>query len=102
MRRLLGRGLTAEELERVLRRYPGTWGTDGSSEPTRTKRPGALEAPKVCRIKSAAVRVDSADTQGGMEPGLHQRGVPTRSPIRRTGPMARPTRFSTGRSAHHG
>jgi hypothetical protein len=23
MRRLLGRGLTAEELERVLRRYPG-------------------------------------------------------------------------------
>jgi hypothetical protein len=23
MRRLLGRGLTAEEMERVLRRYPG-------------------------------------------------------------------------------
>jgi hypothetical protein len=28
MRRLLGRGLTAEELERVLRRYPGDVGAD--------------------------------------------------------------------------
>ena len=28
MRRRLGRGLTAEELERVLRRYPGDVGTD--------------------------------------------------------------------------
>jgi hypothetical protein len=28
MRRLLGRGLTAEELDRVLRRYPGDVGAD--------------------------------------------------------------------------
>ena len=30
MRRLLGRGLTAEELERVLRRYPGDIGAGGT------------------------------------------------------------------------
>ena len=60
----------------------------GSSEPTRTKRLGALEAPKVCRIKSAAVRLDSADTQGGMEPGV--------PPARRPNTVANPTHWANG------
>jgi hypothetical protein len=34
MRRLLGRGLTAEELERVVRRYPGDLPEPRRSEPT--------------------------------------------------------------------
>ena len=46
MRRLLGRGLTAEELERYCGTTRVTCRTDGSSEPKRTERPGALEPPR--------------------------------------------------------
>ena len=38
-RRRLGRGLTAEELERVLRRYPGDAWRDGDGHPWLTPPP---------------------------------------------------------------